>query len=113
MWPAGRTRLRGPLASRRSILRLGLRVIFFCWGIWSRFRSHRRSRPDIRVNELRSELCRGVGMKMPGLCLRFLRCSLCLLLPLAGRSMAQNANASITYDDHTKVFRIDAADVSY
>jgi alpha-galactosidase len=37
-----------------------------------------------------------------------------MLLPLmAGRVAAQNANGSITYDEHTKIFRIDAADVTY
>jgi alpha-galactosidase len=40
-------------------------------------------------------------------------CAVMLLATLAVKATAQNANASITYSEQTKVFRIDAADVTY
>src|SRR5277367_899805 len=53
-------------------------------------------------------------MRMPERCQRFLVCGVCVMALLtAGRSVAENANASITYNEQTKVFRIDGADVSY
>jgi alpha-galactosidase len=53
-------------------------------------------------------------MRAPKRCLRVVGCAIsAIALLMAGRSVAQNANASIAYNEQTKVFRIDAVDVSY
>jgi alpha-galactosidase len=52
-------------------------------------------------------------MRVAERCLRILACGVVLVWLLSGRILAENANASITYNDQAKVFRLDAANVTY
>src|SRR5271170_8274907 len=52
-------------------------------------------------------------MRMPRLYFRLLGCVVCLLSMAAMGTAAQNENASIAFNEQTKVFRIDASNVSY
>jgi alpha-galactosidase len=52
-------------------------------------------------------------MRMPKRYLRFLGCVVFLLAVAAEKASAQNANGSITFNEQTKVFRIDGSSVSY